>query len=190
MPFMDDKPLTIAIGGNQHITVFRMEDEDGDDPVRGVRLLTHGPVFHLDNYRYEGKPKCGAVIGSDPHCDISVTVDGVAELHCILLREPDGLWIQNCNPKNRTMINEAQIDKALLPVGGLLRAGPLMFVAFGRKGDDQEIRIGAECLQEYIANAKKLYGSIREAARAIGVPESTLRGWLNSGKFGKSARRA
>jgi len=49
------------------------------------------------------------------------------------------------------------------------------------------IIIPATTLAEFIARAVERYGSLRSAASGIGVPFSTLRGWLN-GRYSVASR--
>lgn len=193
---LDTSKLDLALGTRDTVnrdTVDRITttliERDGKQqvavPVTGLRLLPHGPVFDLDTYRVEGKRKRILVIGAEIGCDLIFDDDTVSALHCLLQRHGDRIWVHDCDSKNGTRLNGVAVQVGELTPGASLVLGRVHLVACGEGVPRNRVTLPATNLDEFLHSAVDAHGSLRGAAEALGLPYSTLRGWLKK-RFGGS----
>ena len=162
------------------------------DPILWLRRLPDGPMFCLDDYQYEGKPRPWISVGFGEFRDIEIPDKTVSKLHCLLYRDPATrrLFVEDAQSLNGTIVNGAvplEDGVVELVAGSCLSVGGVTLLACGRAGEEQEpIVMGAglhACFRYVIA----LYGSLRKAAGVLGVPHSTFQRWWKRKKFCKTA---
>lgn len=76
-----------------------------------VRVLPDGPMVEL--------PFGKTTIGSSPRCTIRIQQPGVQPLHCLLLREQDGVSARRWS--GETQLNGHTLDESILEEGDMLR---------------------------------------------------------------------
>jgi pSer/pThr/pTyr-binding forkhead associated (FHA) protein len=158
------------------------EPRQADGPVVGVRILPHGRSFAFDSFRIEGSPKRILVIGADPGCDMVIDDDTVSGLHCLLERHGARVLVHDCQSRNGTRVNGVSVQEGELTPGTLLTLGRVSLVACGSDAHSRRVTLPAASLDEFLRTAVDAYGSLRAAAEALGLPYSTLRGWLKNKK--------
>ena len=153
--------------------------------VHKFRILPDGHEYSLDGFRFEGKPKRYITIGSSPNADISLGDSTVSRSHCVIKQSRRGLLLQDAGSKNGTWINGTPIDEYTLAPGIVFTVGSTQILASGMSG---KVRIVGASLDSFIHNAVIIYGgNVRFAADGLGVPRSTLWGWLHR-KFRKRSK--
>ncbi|MGA2231542.1 MAG: FHA domain-containing protein [Tepidisphaeraceae bacterium] len=68
------------------------------------------------------------VIGRREDCDLRISHLDVSRRHCRLLKEPDGLRVEDMGSSNGTLVNGKKVSEALMSPGDRLRVGPVTFV--------------------------------------------------------------
>lgn len=176
-------PLTSRITA----TLFgRRSPRQSHAPVVGLRVLPHGPSFPFDAYKIEGSAKRILVIGADPGCDLVIEDETVSGLHCLLERHGDRVLVLDCESKNSTRVNGVALQSGELTPGSLLTLGRINLVAYAA-AQQPRVTLPAASLNEFLRTAVKAHGSLRAAAEALGLPYSTLRGWLKRRTGGNGA---
>lgn len=169
----------MALDGRVTTTVFDFSDtEDGLSSVIGLRVLPSGPLFPFDDFRIENKIKRILIIGAEPGCDIVLDDEGVSGLHCLIERHNHLLLVHDCESKNGTRVNGVLVKVGELAPRALLSVGHTTMLAYGPESTEERVVIRASSLDEFLVHAVEAHGSVRGAAEAIGIPYSTLRGWL------------
>ena len=81
----------------------------GRRPILWLRLLPDGPMFCLDDYQYEGKPRPWISVGFGEFRDIEIPDRTVSKLHCLLYRDPATrrLFVEDAQSLNGTIVNGA-----------------------------------------------------------------------------------
>ena len=187
MSYDDSRSREFDLDGRHTVTLFA-DDLDISvpvrDPVLGLRGVPTGTLYPLDTFAYEGRPKPIVVVGSSSCCDIVLSEDVfVSEFHCMLRRYQDSVELKDLGAKNTTMINCVPVGQGPIVPGMLITVGRSTFVAYGKRGANERLWIGARSLYEFIHNAIRLYRSTRQAAEALGVHHSTFHGWIKSDRF-------
>lgn len=181
---------TLSLATRITATLFGRGTQQADVPVVGLRVLPHGPAFAFDSFTMEGNAKRILVIGADVGCDVVIDDDTVSGLHCLLERHGDRVLVHDCQSKNGTRVNGVVLQEAELTPGSLLTLGRVSLVAYGAEAQRPRVTLPAASLNEFLRTAVKAHGSLRAAAEALGLPYSTLRGWLKrrTGGNGTSPR--
>jgi pSer/pThr/pTyr-binding forkhead associated (FHA) protein len=68
------------------------------------------------------------VIGRREDCDLRISHIDVSRRHCRIMKEPDGLRVEDLGSSNGTLVNEKKVGEALIGPGDRLRVGPVTFV--------------------------------------------------------------
>lgn len=174
-----DATVTLSLATRITATLFgRRGTQQPDVPVMGLRVLPHGPAFAFDSFTMEGNTKRILVIGADVGCDLVIDDETVSGLHCLLERHGDRVLVHDCQSKNGTRVNGVVLQEAELTPGSLLTLGRVSLVAYGPEAQRPRVTLPAASLNEFLRTAVKAHGSLRAAAEALGLPYSTLRGWL------------
>lgn len=172
-------------------TVLDFTESDGRlASVSGLRVLPRGRMFPFDRFLIEDKIKRILIIGAEQSCDIVLDDTTVSGLHCLIERHDHLLLIHDCESKNGTRVNGALVKVGELSQGTLLSVGQTTMVAYGPETTEDRVIIAAASLDEFIAHAVEAHGSVRGAAEAIGLPYSTLRGWLKERHIQSPVTRA
>lgn len=175
----------MALDGRVTKTIYDLSEDDGGAfPVVGLRVLPNGPAFSFDDFRIENQNKRFAIIGAELGCDILIEDESISALHCLVEHRNNVLIVHDCESKNGTRVNGALVKIGEMTMGSLLTLGSTTLVAYGPEPDANRIIISAASFREYLANAVEAYGSVRSASESIGLPYSTLRGWLKMKKYG------
>ena len=64
-----------------------------------------------------------AKIGRTPHCDVVIKDPLVSREHCLLQLKSEGLFLEDLNSANGTLVNEQRITRVLLHPGDKIRLG-------------------------------------------------------------------
>ena len=148
---------------------------DLSGPAFGLRNLKTGEVYKL-------RPRQNAVvIGGNGGCEIKLDDPYVSGAHCVVERRGDALRVHDYrNSKNPTRVNGYPVEQSDLAVGAVLTIGQTSLLVVGPGNCDD--RYGTPSLNEIIRDAIDMYGSARAAAKALGVPKSTLARWALHGR--------
>lgn len=148
---------------------------DLSGPALGLRDLKTGTV-------YEFRQRQGAVvIGSNHGCGIKLDDPYVSGSHCVVERRGEMLRVHDYRDgKNPTRVNGLAIEQSDLPVGAVLTVGSTSLLVVGPGNRDD--RYGTPSLDEIVRATIDMYGSARAAAKALGVPKSTLARWAAHGR--------
>lgn len=175
----------LARGTRSTATLFDSDDvDDNATPVMGLRVLPGGPFHEFDAFRIESQVKRILVIGAEAGCDIVIEDETVSRLHCLVERHGARTLVHDCESKNRTRVNGVVVQVGELTPGTLLTLGRTSLVACGPDSDDTRVTLPAASFDEFLKSAVNTHGSLRGAAEALGLPYSTLRGWLRK-RFGR-----
>lgn len=68
------------------------------------------------------------VIGRREDCDFRIPLGEVSRKHCRLLRQGDGVRVEDLGSSNGTFVNGRRVQEAELHAGDTLQIGPLAFV--------------------------------------------------------------
>jgi hypothetical protein len=170
--------VTVSLASRITATLIGRRPQRVDVPVVGLRVLPHGPVFAFESFQMEGSPKRILVIGAAIACDIVIDDETVSGLHCLLERHGERVLVHDCQSKNGTRVNGVALQEAELTPGSLLTLGRVNLVAYGPDAQRPRVTLAATSLDEFLHTAVKAHGSLRSAAEALGLPYSTLRGWI------------
>jgi transcriptional regulator of acetoin/glycerol metabolism len=91
-------------------------------------------------------------------------------------RGPRRLIVQDCRSKNGTWIDDSAVDTAELPFSAVLCVGATVMVPVTASG------AGGRTLHDFLRATARRHGSVRRAARALGMSRSTLADWLRTGR--------
>lgn len=179
----------LARGTRSTDTLFERGDvSDTATPVVGLRVLPSGPFHEFDAFRIESQVKRILVIGAEAGCDIVVEDEAVSRLHCLVERHGTRALVHDCESKNGTRVNGVVVRVGELTPGTLLTLGRTSLVACGPDSEHNRVTLPAASFDEFLMSAVDTHGSLRGAAEALGLPYSTLRGWLRK-RFGRAATR-
>ena len=64
-----------------------------------------------------------ARIGRTPHCEVVINDPLVSREHCLLQLKPEGLFLEDLNSANGTLVNDQRITRVLLHPGDKIRLG-------------------------------------------------------------------
>lgn len=89
-------------------------------PRRAARLrVLHGPDAGLE----VDVPPVGVVVGADPAADIVLGDAAVSRRHCSIKPSGEGFEVCDLGSRNGTLLDGVSIQKAVVPVGAMLRVG-------------------------------------------------------------------
>lgn len=150
--------------------------------VLGLRIVPGGQSFAFDDYRYEGNQKKYITVGSSPTSDIIIDDPAVSRRHCLIERKVTAVTVFDSGSRNGTFVNGTRVTESVLIPGSVLTIGTTRLFAWDA---DSRRAIVASSIPSFLQNALIMYdGNVTQTAGAIGVPKSTLAGWLR-GKFRK-----
>jgi len=88
--------------------------------AQAARLkVLHGPDAGLE----VDVPPVGVVVGADPSADVVLSDPAVSRRHCSLVPKEDGFEVSDLGSRNGTLLDGVSLQKALVPVGAVLRIG-------------------------------------------------------------------
>jgi DNA-binding NtrC family response regulator len=89
-------------------------------PRRPARLrILHGADAGLE----VGIPPVGIVVGADPAVDVVLSDAAVSRRHCSIVPSGEGFEVTDLGSRNGTLLDGVSIQKAVVPVGAVLRCG-------------------------------------------------------------------
>lgn len=161
--------------------------QPSEDPVQMLRRLPDGPLFLLDDHRWEGQPQRWISLGAHTDQNIVIDEDTVSALHCLLCRDrkTGRLFVLDADSKNGVWINGVALrdGKVELQSGDLLQLGAVLLLACGRQGLDEQPLLMGTSLHAILEHAERIHGSQRKAASALKVKQPTYSSWLATRKF-------
>jgi DNA-binding NtrC family response regulator len=93
-------------------------------PVAGVTRSTRLRVIHGADVGTEvAIPPVGVVVGADPASDFVLNDPAVSRRHCSIVPSGDGFGVSDLGSRNGTVLDGTSIEKAVVPVGAVLRIG-------------------------------------------------------------------
>ncbi len=91
-----------------------------DTSARSARLrVLHGPDAGFEI----GIPPVGVVVGADPAADVVLADSAVSRRHCSIVPTAEGFEVTDLGSRNGTLLDGVSIQKAVVPVGAVLRVG-------------------------------------------------------------------
>ena len=135
------------------------------DPPTHLRLMPDGPLYALDGYRHEGRPMEWVTIGSAPHRNIVVDDESVEACHCLVGPRDDHLEVWDEKLERRTMINGVPFagTTGRAVAGNLITVGRVTFLACGRAGEHQDIRIDPDDQHRRLMDFRAYRGRLLDA---------------------------
>jgi pSer/pThr/pTyr-binding forkhead associated (FHA) protein len=141
--------------------------KDTGEPIIGLRVLA------TDEELVFPQGKQWIVVGAAAHCDFTIDDECVSEMHCLIERRGlSRLLVHDVHSKNRTWLNNGPLDHGELIMGAMLTIGTTTLVPYTESGPD------GPTLESFLRDAVRKHGSVRRAAKALGMPRSTLGDWL------------
>lgn len=161
------------------------EEQDHPPAVCALRVLGRPQLFWLDAMTKANRRQKPLSVGRDNECDIWLSDSTVSARHCTITTSAQGFELRDCGSKNGTHVSVqgphgvfTPVQEIRLEVGLHVRLGDVILVAVDRRGtcpltvrDDGDL----------IAQAHRLYGSVRAAARLIGLSQGRIRRFLGRG---------
>lgn len=146
--------------------------------VIGVHVIPSGPRYLFQDA--DGRPTHTryVLVGTAVDCDIRLHDASVSGHHCSIVRRHSRVYVHDLSSTNGVWVAGARVPSCELHAGTVVRIGNTSIAAIGQENMDRDIVIAASTLPAFIRQAVDAYGSIHAAADGIGVPYSTLRGWL------------
>lgn len=79
------------------------------------------------------------VIGRREDCDFRIPLGEISRKHCRLIKDPDGLRVEDLGSSNGTFHNGQRVQEATLSAGDTVQVGSVVFVlqVDGTPGDDE-----------------------------------------------------
>jgi hypothetical protein len=122
-----------------------MEPIHDPHPARGVPPPAEGELV-VQNGRLAGARRPLALpltfVGKAACCDIRLSMDGIAPLHCLIAAGPSGLLVRDLDSETGTLVNGERITTCPICDGDLLTVGPFQFRLRLAKGPGQDGQTG------------------------------------------------
>jgi pSer/pThr/pTyr-binding forkhead associated (FHA) protein len=169
----------------------RVYVDDYVGPVLAFRRLPDGPVFVLDDFvNDEGEAKVTLAVGSDRSIDIPLVADDtISEVHCLIKRDDEKVFVYDAGAKNGTFVNGLRLDaghRVEVYPGSVVVLGKTLLVACNNAEGRQPPEIVATDIDSFVRKLYDVYGSVRRSAQILGVAPATFRRWLRFGRRKKS----
>lgn len=146
--------------------------------VIGFHVLPKGPRIRFQDFPGHTLRRQYVIIGTAKNCDVRLRDETVSAHHCAIIRRRSRVDVQDMNSTNGVWIAGCRVHSCELYAGTIITVGNTHIAAIGEEAADRNLVIAAPTLRDYLRKAFDLYGTIRAAAAGIGLPYSTLRGWL------------
>ncbi len=147
--------------------------EQASEPIVALRRSgsRHCAVFSELGFRPGASD---LVIGKAPGCDIQITdEDSLSAQHAALSWRDGKLWIRDLGSTNGTKVQNLRISGPVeLTAGSYLRLG---FVELICVGEADDVPLTAARVSGLLREAKRVHGSARRAAEAVGMARETFR---------------
>lgn len=171
--------MTKSTRRRRRITKKRKPRDTTSQEILGLHQLPDGPTYPFDAFREEGKPKRLLTLGANPNADIVLDADkSISWSQCLIERSEDGVQVIDCASTNGTELNGIAVQRGTLRLGSVLTLGETSLVAYGPEGVDARVSIVIASMYSVVHKAKGLHGTLRGAARALGIPPTTLGDWI------------
>lgn len=165
---------------SERATVARpgMITRDPSRTVVGLHVLPKGPRILFQDLPGHTRHKQYVMIGTAADCTVRLRDDTVSAHHCAIVRRRGRVYVRDEDSTNGVWIAGCRVSSCELYAGTVITVGGTHIVAIGEPSADRKLVIAASSLPAYLRKAFDIYGTIRAAAEGIGLPYSTLRGWL------------
>jgi pSer/pThr/pTyr-binding forkhead associated (FHA) protein len=141
------------------------------DPSQPALIVTYGNT--AKKHRVLNKPVI--VLGRARGCDIGLVAPDVSNVHCVIVRNPNGFYLRDCSSRSGTRLNGDPVTEAMLRDGDILQIGPFSFQAYLPATSQRAS--GESCAPEEV---RKLGRSRRNLARhALGLRRALREGGLS-----------
>jgi pSer/pThr/pTyr-binding forkhead associated (FHA) protein len=100
--------------------------DDTFDPSQPALLVTYGNTAK----KHRPLTRSVVVLGRARGCDIGLVAPDVSNVHCMIIRSPEGFQIRDCSSRSGTRLNGTPITEALLHDGDTLQIGPFSFQVY------------------------------------------------------------
>jgi pSer/pThr/pTyr-binding forkhead associated (FHA) protein len=100
--------------------------DDTFDPSQPTLIVTYGNT--AKKHRALNRPVL--VLGRARGCDIGLMAPDVSNVHCVIVRHPEGFFLRDCSSRSGTRLNGDPIREAILHDGDVLQIGPFSFQAY------------------------------------------------------------
>ncbi len=102
---------------------MRRKSSLGMDKTQPALIVQHGNTAQ----KHRPIDRAGMTLGQARGCDIELDAPEVSNIHCVITRGPDGLYIRDCNSRTGTRVNGERIREAYLHDDDVLQIGPFSF---------------------------------------------------------------
>lgn len=139
-------------------------------PIKDFAVGLHYPekrrTFFFKDYTIGSTPKRMITIGRGSDCDILFDSRFVSNVHAVLERRGEAMWIADHESTNGVYVNDVRISEAVaLTVGMRIIIGHEMLVAADAEGF---FTIPAKTISDMCRKAVPLYGSNRLTGKRFG----------------------
>jgi pSer/pThr/pTyr-binding forkhead associated (FHA) protein len=93
------------------------------DKTQPALIVQHGNTAQ----KHRPIDRAGMTLGQARGCDIELDAPEVSNIHCVLTRGPDGLYVRDCTSRTGTRVNGERIREAYVHDGDVLQIGPFSF---------------------------------------------------------------
>jgi hypothetical protein len=99
---------------------------DSFDPAQPALIVTYGNT--PKKHRALNRP--ALVLGRARGCDIGLVAPDVSNVHCVIVRQPEGFVLRDCASRSGTRLNGQAVAEATLRDGDNLQIGPFSFQVY------------------------------------------------------------
>jgi hypothetical protein len=147
-------------------------------PVIGLHVIPAGPRYLFPDVPGQKVRRRYAIIGTARDCDLRLRDPAISRQHCAIVRTKGRVYVYDLDSTNGLWVAGCRVRACKLQPGAVFTIGNNSIAAIGPEDIGRDIVIAASTLPEFLHKAMDAYGSIKAASKGIGVPYSTLRGWL------------
>jgi pSer/pThr/pTyr-binding forkhead associated (FHA) protein len=101
-------------------------DDYSFDPDQPALIVTYGNTAK----KHRPLNRSVLVLGRARGCDIGLVAPDVSNLHCVLVRTPEGFLLRDCASRSGTRLNGGAISEAILRDSDILQIGPFSFQVY------------------------------------------------------------
>lgn len=158
-----------------------------EEVVVKFKLLPNKKYFNLDQIIREPAPVHYIRVGKGAHNDMIVHGPKVANTHCVLRVTRRGVEVSSFGRSSETIANNLEVTdgyvllhhKSVLELG---RGSGTRLMACTADSDEQPEMV-VQNLYQLVQEAPSYFVNDAQAARALGIKDTTYRRWLDEHKF-------
>jgi hypothetical protein len=150
-----------------------------DEPALAVRVLPEGDTWTLESFVTGRERLVWISVGAKDHRDITLShIDPeigrqtVSALHCMLCFDRDHrrVSVVDSESHNGTFVDNVRVSDSLIEAttSAVIWVGGARLLVLGEAGAEQKPRSFGTDATEFAGNARELYPSERQAAKATG----------------------